>query len=79
MATVQNARIVAVRNLDGTLIGKPFSYKDNKGKELHARIAAFEPNGYRVDIFLDGVLVNGSTRILTLRPTDELLFISLQD
>ncbi|WP_030928475.1 hypothetical protein [Streptomyces sp. NRRL B-24720] len=74
MIVDNNARKILAHQLNDTLVGEPFSYEDSAGKQTHARIAAVETNGGSVDIYLDGVVVNGSTRILTLRPTDELWF-----
>lgn len=79
MNIAHNARSITARDLNDTLVGEQFSYEDSAGKQLHARIAAVESSGGAVDIYLDGVVVNGSTRVLTLRPTDELWFTPMQD
>jgi hypothetical protein len=65
-----NAREIKARELNDSFVGEAFSYEDSAGKETHARIAMVEIGNTSVNLYLDGVVVNGSTRILTLSPSE---------
>ncbi|MFQ6145783.1 hypothetical protein ACLMNJ_22380 [Streptomyces seoulensis] len=74
MTVAHNARSIQARELNDTLVGEAFSYESSDGVELHGRIACVEIRTGDVRVTLDGVIVDGSSVVLQLRPDEELWF-----
>ena len=80
MIVSQNARVIAARDLDDSLVGEAFSYETEDGNIMHARIAmvhirkAAAGESALVEVTLDGVVHDGNSVLLVLRPEDGLVF-----
>lgn len=68
------ANAVAAKDLNDTLVGEPFSYEAKDGTAVHAKIAMVEVTDKEVRVFLDGVIKDGRSARLVLRPNEELWF-----
>ncbi|MCC4320052.1 hypothetical protein [Streptomyces malaysiensis] len=74
MIVSHNANAVAAKDLNDTFVGEPFSYEAEDGTAVHAKIAMIEVTDKEVRVFLDGVLTDGRSARLVLRPNEELWF-----
>ncbi|OPG03057.1 hypothetical protein B1R27_30015 [Streptomyces sp. GKU 895] len=74
MIVDNNGRAIKASELNDTLVGEPFSYENEAGIEMHGRIAFIEKRSEVVKVTLDGVVVNGSSVVLSFAPSDELWF-----
>ncbi len=74
MIVSHNANAVVAKDLNDTLVGEPFSYEAEDGTAAHAKIAMVEVTDEEVRVFLDGVIKDGRSARLVLRPNEELWF-----
>ncbi|AEN09751.1 MULTISPECIES: hypothetical protein [unclassified Streptomyces] len=80
MNRVNNTLAVRAEDLNDSYVGEHFSYEHPKtGVELHARIAAIQSNGRYMNIYLDGLMTNGTTDVLTVGDWEELYFPPIED
>ncbi|WP_371667534.1 hypothetical protein OG985_07795 [Streptomyces sp. NBC_00289] len=74
MKVAPDARVIAAGDLNDTHVGERFSYENAEGVAFHARIAFVEVRHDLVNVTLDGVVHEGNSVVLGLRPEEELHF-----
>ncbi|MEU8591173.1 hypothetical protein AB0C59_29840 [Streptomyces sp. NPDC048664] len=74
MKVAHNAHVIAAGELTDSHVGETFSYENHEGVVFHARVAFVEIRPDLVNVTLDGVVHEGNSVVLGLRPEEQLHF-----